>query len=349
MASNTNYFESICKVSRAFGTTLKKKELLELIVDTAIETMEAKAACLFLADEEQDIFVPVQQKGLSKGYLHAAPEKARETVDQLMKKGHLAIHDVATDARLEHRKDKKAEGIASILVAPVMVHGKAIGVLTLYTGKQRKFTKDEITFLKALAEQGGIAIDRARLIEHIRHNTKLFHHLTMSINASLDLKQIFKTMTVDLIRSFKAKGVTVQLLDVDKKTLKLIASHGLSDSFISNVPLSEEKSIIKTLNGETVLIKDASTDKSITDQKEAYMNERIVTILSAPVKSGDSVIGVIRLYFGVKRDFYDDEIMMFNAFAHQAGLAIQNASCYVSLEKDLKDLKDDIWSHRSWF
>jgi GAF domain-containing protein len=348
MTPKTNYFESICKVSRAFGTTLKKKELLELIVDTAIETMEAKAACLFLADEEKDIFVPVAQKGLSKGYLHVAPEKARETVDQLMEKGHVAIYDALTDDRLEHREAKKAEGISSILVVPVMVHGKAIGVLTLYTGKPRRFTKDEISFLTALAEQGGIAIDRARLIEHIRHNTKLFHDLSVSINASLDIKQIINTLTVDLSRSFKAKGVSVQLLDVDKKTLKLIASHGLSDSFISNVPFPEEKSIIKTLNGETVLIKDTSVDKSIANQK-AYMKEGIVTILSAPIKSGDAVIGVIRLYFNTTRKFYDDEIMTFNAFAHQAGLAIQNASCYVSMEKDLKDLKDDIWSHRSWF
>lgn len=348
MARNSNYFESICKVSRAFGTTLKKKELLKLIVDTAIETMEAKAACLFLADEEHDIFVPVHQNGLSSGYLHAAPERARETVDQLIKKGHIAVYDALTDDQLEHREAKKAEGIASILVVPVMVHGKIIGVLTLYTSKQRNFSKDEIAFLTALAEQGGIAIDRARLIEHIRHNTKIFHHLSTSINESLDLKKIFNTLTVDLCRSFKAKGVTVQLLDMDKKTLKLIASHGISDDFINNGIVPEERRIKDTLNGETVVIKEASADEGITNPN-AYIREKFVTLLSVPVKSGGAVIGVIRLYFGTKRNFYDDEIMMINAFAHHAGLAIQNASCYASLERDLKDLKEDLWSHRSWF
>jgi hypothetical protein len=39
-------------VSKAFGSTLSKEKLLDLIVESAIETMDAKAACLFLADKE---------------------------------------------------------------------------------------------------------------------------------------------------------------------------------------------------------------------------------------------------------------------------------------------------------
>ncbi|MCU0598301.1 MAG: GAF domain-containing protein [Desulfobacterales bacterium] len=348
MARNPNYFESICSVSRAFGKTVKKKELLNLIVDTAVTSMDGKAASLFLADEETDLFVPVAQKGLSRNYHHAAPEKARETVEQLIKKGHLAIHDALTDERMEHREAKKAEGIASILVVPVMVHGKAIGVLTLYTADQRKFTKEDIAFLTALAEQGGIAIERARLIEHIRRNARLFHDLSVSINASLDFKQIINTLTHDMARSFNAKGVTVQLLDLDKKTLKLIAGSGLSEPFTSKCPSPEEKSVKQTLNGETVYILDAPRDKGILNP-DAYKKEGVAAVISAPIKSGNAVIGVLRMYFGTRRHLYDDEILMINAFAHQAGLSIHNAACYVSLEKDLKDYKEDMWSHRSWF
>jgi GAF domain-containing protein len=290
----------------------------------------------------------VAQKGLSRNYHHAAPEKAGETVAQLMKKGHLAVFDALTDERMEHREAKKAEGIASILAVPVMVHGDAIGALALYTADQRKFTKDDIAFLTALAEQGGIAIDRARLIEHIRRNTKLFHDISVSINASLDFKQIISTLTHDLARSFNAKGVTVQLLDLDKKTLKLVAGSGLSESFTGICPDPAEKSIRRTLNGETVYIQDVTTDKSVLNP-HIYKKEGIAATISSPIKSGDAVIGVLRMYFGTRRRFYDDEIQMINAFAHQAGLSIHNAACYVSLEKDLKDYKEDMWSHRSWF
>jgi GAF domain-containing protein len=348
MARNPNYFESICSVSRAFGKATKKNELLSLVVDTAIAAMDGKAACLFLVDEETDLFVAVAQKGLSKNYQHTPPEKAHETVDQLMKQGHFAVYDAVTDNHVEQREAKKAEGIASILVVPVMVHGEAIGALTLYTAEQRKFSDEDISFLTALAQQGGIAIDRARLIEHIRRNTKLFHELSVGINSSFDFKKIINTLTVELARSFRAKGVTVQLLDLDKKTLKLIARHGLTDDFTNTCPALAEKNIKQALNGETVYIKNILSNKGIANS-EAYKKEKIAAVLTTPIQTGDDVIGILRIYFTTHRHLYEDEILMVKAFANQASLSIKNAACYVTLENDLKDLKNDIWSHRSWF
>jgi GAF domain-containing protein len=349
MAKEKDYFKSICTVSRAFAGDLKKDHILDLIINTAIETLDGKAACLFLDDKEKSLFLPAAQKGLSSGYLHAAPQKARQLVNkELLKDGCISIYDATTDDRIENHTAKTEEGIASILVVPVLVHDSPIGVLSLYTGKPRKFNKNEIAFLTALAEQGGIAIDRARLIEHIRRNSRLFYDLSAGINASLDFKQIIETLTVDLGHSFKAKGVSIMLLDEDQKTLKPVAVHGIDESLLIEEALAKDKSIAKTLKGETVLIPDAAQDNNIFNPK-AHQKEGIVTLLSVPIKSGQSVSGVLRLYFSASKDFYKDEIMLINAFALQAGLAIANTACFVSLENDYKDLKDDMWSHRSWF
>ena len=168
MTKKTDFFKTFCKVSKAFGTTLRRNELLDLIVESAIETMDGKAASLFLADEEKDVFVAVAHKGLSKNYFHAEPMKAKKVVANVLKGGHLSVRDATTDPRLENLDAKKAEGIASILVVPVMVKNKAIGVLSLYTASSRDFSEDEINFLSALADQGGMAIEHSRLFERIR-------------------------------------------------------------------------------------------------------------------------------------------------------------------------------------
>jgi len=348
MAHQANYFENLCRVSRAFGTTLKKNELLALIVDTAVEAMNAKAACLFLAGDDPDLYLPAAQKGLSADYPHTVPEKARDHLDELVKKGHLDIFDVAADPRAENRDAKIAEGIASLLVVPVMVHGRPIGVLALYTADRRQFSKTDVAFLTALADQGGIAVDRARLITHIRNNTRLFYDLSAGMNASLDVRQIMTTLTVDLCRVFKAKGVTVQLIDTDGGTLKPVSSSGLHSAFVEEVSGRLEKNVTDAMGGKTVVIQNAASDPGIPDP-EVYKMEGIVTVISAPITSGDAVMGVLRLYFADPRDFYDDEILMITAFGHQAGLAIRNATCYIKIENDLKDLQNDIWSHRSWF
>ena len=128
MAKEKDYFKTFCKVSKAFGTTLSREKLLDLIVRSAVDIMEAKAACLFLADEEKDIFIPVAQIGLSDKYLHASPMQAKKIVQAILNGGHLYIKDATTDPRLENHEEKKAEGIASILDVPVMVKDKAIGI-----------------------------------------------------------------------------------------------------------------------------------------------------------------------------------------------------------------------------
>jgi len=350
MPEKKDFFSTICTVSRAFGTTLEKDELLDLIVQSAIETMDGKAASLFMQDEDRksSLYFPIAQRGLSKNYLHMEPSEAKRAAGEILKKGYIAIYDATKDPRVRNHEIKKAEGIASILAVPVMVKNRVIGVLGLYTADHRRFSDDEIEFLKALAEQGGMAVEHARLVEQIRKNTELFLNLSAGINSSLDIRHILEIMTVDVARAFGVKAVSVRLLDKEKKILQLITSYGLSETYLNKGPVYAEKSIAEALKGNIVQIRDASTAEGVQykDEKKA---EGIVSILCVPIKAMDEVIGVLRLYSGVPREFTEDEIMLATAIAHQGGLAIRNASMYLMLEEDMKNLKEDIWSHRLWF
>jgi GAF domain-containing protein len=96
------------------------------------------------------------------------------------------------------------------------------------------------------------------------------------------------------------------------------------------------------------VIVDVQSDPRV-QHKEEKKREGIISILSIPIKTKEQVIGVLRLYSGTRREFTEDEVMLVTAVAYLGGLAIQNASLYLVLEEDMKDLKEDIWSHRSWF
>ena len=348
MTKRNNFFKTFCKISKAFGTTLGKKKLLDLIVQSAIETMEAKAACLFLADEEKDMFVPMAQKGLSDNYLHANPLQAQRVVDEMLKEGHLSFHDATTDSRLENLEAKKAEGIASILSVPVMVKEKAIGVLSLYTAEHRDFSKDEIDFLSALAEQGGIAIEQSRLFERINKNSMLFLDLASSINSTLDIRKVLHILTAEIAEALGMKGVLIRLLNHETGNLDLVASYGLSEEFQNKGPVSIKKSIAQALKGETVIIEQVSKDNRL-QYKEEILKEGVISMLCVPIKAREEVIGVMSLFSSASRKYPEDVIILVNALAHTGGLAIQNASMYLNLQEDKKSLEEDIWSYRSWF
>ncbi len=346
--SGNDYFESICEVVRAFGTTLNKDEILELIVDNAIKTMNGKAACLFLAEEGEDIYQPVAQKGLSKNYLHADPMKAKKAASDVLQGGYLAIKDATTDPRVENHEAKKKEGIASILVVPAMFKGKTVGVLALYTDTPRDFSPKEINFLKALAEQGAIAIEHARLFEQLRRNTRIFHNIAVSIQSSLDIKKILHILSADVAEALDVKASSIRLLNEKTNVLELVSSYGLSEEYLSKGDVHADKSISETLEGKPVWIEDATKDERV-QYRDEKKKEGIVSMLSVPIKTKEKVIGELRLYTDRRREFTEDELMLVNALAHLGGLAIQNASLYLMLKTDIKELQDDMWSHRSWF
>ncbi len=342
------YFKIFCNVSKAFGTSMSEEALLALIVQSAVDTMSGKAACIFLADEDKNVFVPKAQTGLSDSYLHAAPMKAKRLVKEISKGGYLHFRDATTDPRLENHAAKKAEGIASILAVPVRVRDKAIGVLSLYTGEPRDFDPEEIELLDALADQGGVAIENGRLLERIQKNSMLFLEMATSINSSLDIKEVLHHMTAGTCEAFNIKGATIRLRNDETGVLDLLASHGLSDEFLGKGPVSAEKSVAEALKGKTVVIKNVKKDKRL-QYREETIQEGIASMVCIPIRLKDEVIGVFRLYSEKIEDFPQDFLIILEALAHLGALAIQNASMYLALQEEKDTLQGDIQTHRSYF
>jgi len=348
MTKESSYFKSFCKVSKAFGTTARRDDLLKLIVESVVDTMDGKAACLYLADKGQNVFKAMAQTGLSENYLHASPEKARGFVEVLEKNGYQSYLDATTDPRLDHHEAKKAEGIASLLTVPVRAGNRIIGALCLYTAEKREFDSYDIDFLCALADQAGIAIENNRLHRRMQRNTMLFLDFSANINSSLEIHDILNKLTVDICDKLGMKGAVIRLLDEDLDEMKVVASYGVSEAFLEKGHTTTIETARRALKGETIVINDIGKDNRIAFRK-AMEEEGIVSMIVAPIPVRDKVIGVLRLYSGFEREYPDDVLMLVKALAHQGGLAIQNASMFLQLQEDKKSLEADVWSYRSWF
>jgi GAF domain-containing protein len=348
MAEKNDYFKAMSKICKAFGLTGDRDELLNLVVLSAVETIKAKAACLYMKGKEKNKYVVVAQTGLSKNYLQAAQKRVGHVMKLLKEKDYIHYRDAKTDLRLPNHESIISEGIGSILIVPVMVKGQMIGSLALYTSDIKDFSKKEIEFLSILAEQGGTAIENTSLIEKMREQTRIFLELAASIMESQDIKKILHTLTADVAKAIGVKAASIRLLDDAKVTLKLAASFGLSEKYINKGPISAEKSIAEALKGKPVVVKDAAKDSGV-QYREEKKEEGIVSILCVPIKSREEVFGVLRLYTETEQEFTEDEIELVKALAYLGGVAIQNVNLYSMLKSDIKDLRDDFWIFKTWF
>ncbi len=350
MPVRIDYFKKLCELCRTFGTARNRRELLDMIFISALDILEGKAACLYLTEAGKPELLPVAQKGLSESYFRSRKSMlAQKILPLVLKKGFFYSREAAADPKLEYPDAKQAEGIASILAVPVMVKGRAIGVFCLFTATPRQFTPEEKEFVMLLAQQGGGVMEHARLIDHVRRETQLFFDLAVNLSGSLEVKEILHAMTTDLAKALKVKGVSIRLLDETGESLELVASYGLSKKYLEKGPVSAHKSIAQALKSQTpIIILNAATDRRV-QYRTMNREEGIVTILAVPIKTKETVIGVLRLYSKVLRHFTHEEIKLVTALAYLGGLAIQNASLYLMCQTDMKDLKEELWSHRSWF
>jgi GAF domain-containing protein len=327
-----------------------RKELLDLIIESAITTLKAKAACFYLAGPGRGDLAPVAYQGLPRTFfdLDESPW-ARRVAPRVLKGEVFSSRDAAAELGLRWPEGENSSSIGAVLAVPVMVKGKNIGALCLLFSGPRDFSAEEPEFLTFLAQQAGGVIEHGRVIDQLRSETKLFLDLAVNLSSSLEVKEILRAMSADLAVALGVKGASIRLLDEDKQTLELVAAYGLSEKYLQKGPVSARKSIAQALNGQKpVVIENAATDRRVQYRK-MNKEEGIVTILSVPIKTKERVIGVLRLYSAVKRAFAPDEIMLVTALALLGGLAIQNASLYLMCQAAMKDLKDELWSHRSWF
>ena len=348
MSQYEKFFKALCQLSRDFSKPRKKEEVLQEVVDKTVESMGVKAASLFLADPHEEIFVKMASKGLSDSYFHAGPMKVKKNLASIERDGYLFSYDVTADERLDNVEAKVKEGIASLLSVPIYIRGEFSGVLTLYTSDKREFLPEEIEFVKAVAERGGMAIERARLIENLLNNINCFMDLTAKMNEDLDIKSILGNLTGDVAKAFNVKGAIIRLFDEASGQWPAVASHGVSDNYLGKGPLTSEGLLGRILKGEIVMIEDAGDHPDVPYQ-EAQREEGVVSVMAVPIPLKKKIIGVMIILCGQRHWFQKHEVALAEALAQQGGLAIQNSNLVLMLKQDIELMKEDMYSMKSWF
>jgi len=163
-----NFLKGLLEVSKAVNSTLDVKKVLHLLVKTAVNALEIKAAAVRLLDEKRQQMELVASYGLSDRYINKGPVGADKSITEAMMGKAVSIYDVASDPRASFPKETLEEGIRSILSVPITLKGNVIGVMRIYTSELIDFTDDEITFISSLAEQAALAMENARMYQKLK-------------------------------------------------------------------------------------------------------------------------------------------------------------------------------------
>jgi len=170
-----NYFAALYEVVRMVHGSLDVSTVLQEIVKAVTEAMGVKASSIRLLDSRRRTLVMGASYGLSKGYLKKGPVLVKESgIDQKALKGELIyIKNAQTDPDFQYSAGAKAEGIKSVIVAPLITKKSVIGVLRVYSDRIREFSAQETRFLEAVANLSALALENARFHQALQTNYDL--------------------------------------------------------------------------------------------------------------------------------------------------------------------------------
>jgi signal transduction histidine kinase len=187
--------ERLLAVGRSLASTLDLQRLLRLIADAGRELTDTEAASILLLDARTGELRFEATTNMEAGQVDrvAVPLEGSIAGWIFQNSETLVVPDTRADPRWHARVDQQtAFDTRSILGAPLVVHGRTIGVLEALNKQTGPFTEDDVVVLQSLAAQAAVAIVNARLFEQSDLIAEMVHELRTPLTSLLVASQLLR-------------------------------------------------------------------------------------------------------------------------------------------------------------
>ncbi len=156
--------------------------------------------------------------------------------------------------------------------------------------------------------------------------------ISKAINSTLVLDDILQMVMRRAIKLLRAERGFLMLLD-EEGNLQFKTAHNICKESLSKedfrISMSIATSVAKT--GKSVYTSDAQHDERYSKQK-SILELDLKSIMCVPLKSKEKIIGILYVDNSSKSNiFLQSDLYLFELFAGQAAIAIENAKLYENL------------------
>lgn len=168
-------FRQFCAINRQIATKTDMVDILDRVIDAAIEITGAERGFVLLKDGkagksplpgfEIKVARNLNRETLKTDAFELSLSLVKQSID---KSAYVLTDDAFSDPRFSDKRSIMDNRLRSILVVPLEEEGKVLGVIYLDHRYQPDcFSEEDLALVNALAAQASLAIQKARLIEEL--------------------------------------------------------------------------------------------------------------------------------------------------------------------------------------
>jgi signal transduction histidine kinase len=250
--------------------------------------------------------------------------------EALESKKAITCRDARSDPRVNHAILPPMD-IRSILVVPIRLSGRVLGMALTYTlGEIYSITQEDVELASGVANSVALAIENARLYGETRQRlaeSQGVQRVTTSLLRKNTLQEVLEIICNEALNLTDATGSAVLLQDGEAGWLRVTSAVGEILSSLDRLPVDGSLAGQAVRSGEPVLFNDvAGIDL------DYLHNLGINTLLAAPLKVESKIIGVLDVINKVG-GFTKDDLRIISLFADQAAIVIDQTQLHHQVEQ----------------
>jgi GAF domain-containing protein/DNA-binding LacI/PurR family transcriptional regulator len=331
--------EYLHQAAEKLASVAELKDVLDQIVRSAGEAMQADSAAIWSYDSTRKVFLPavVVAKGTDPKNWEAYKEnelRADGTGAIVFQKSYLAVTNI-DDAKYkflgrrghglrEYLKVKSFQGIA------LQVDGERLGILYVNYKSPRAFDVEDRSSLEAFAHHAALAMKKARLLDRIRR----VHNAGIAVAKASVVGDLQSTLNAVAEGTLNALGCdAVTLYAYDRNVNKLGPQPALAGVFYPQMASRfrevEPDSLVYTVLHRDMpyVVKNVSKNADFKDQRFVKM-EGVKSCVALPLHVAGQKVGVMFVNYRAIHRFASEELENIDFFADQAAVAIENARLF---------------------
>ena len=172
----SRYKETFRQVSAAIHTGEKIETILDNIVSHVKEIVNARGCIYWIVDTDRENVHLKATSGFEMGSLSSINYKTLEEIFRFHEDAEVYFENVSKDPRIPSTTSLGKQMVTSILGLPFQIVGPYRGILAVYFSQTRLLRYKEIDFIRALGQQGAIALHKA-----FRYDERLFNTFRQTI------------------------------------------------------------------------------------------------------------------------------------------------------------------------
>jgi GAF domain-containing protein/ActR/RegA family two-component response regulator len=345
-----NALDGLYKASEAVTGVLTLEEILNSIARqawhlagpyayyTSIRLVEgniAKAVSAYPPEELAQTLTTIPEIDLTKGVdgrIGVTGRAIRTGVAQL-------VDDVSRDTDyLPSHPQTRSE-----LAVPIKRGEQVIGVINVESREPQVFNESDNHALESLAGYAAIAINTAKQTKTL----KGLYEASKAITSSLALEEVLTRIAehaLNIVGANPQEGCFSHIALLDGNKLRFIAGFPLEilDDLRQNLgEIDLEKDARKGIVGRVVRERNSQNVAEVVGDPHWIPLREGINIhsqLSAPLKIGERIIGVLSIEHPTPAAFSDEDVRNIELLAAQAAVAIENARLYNAAEQRAKNL-----------